>query len=147
MRKVDGEAPSPWEGTVSGCCSCLYLQGLSPYTRPTLFLCNSPFHTVPDFYIVPVSHLAKKDTLNLPPDLRVSNLIWCSLLWASHWPFLALLTLCWSTPLPRVSSGHLSSCSCISTSRSPITSHVSMPPLLLFWHIKKRVSKPVAKAG
>lgn len=70
--------------------------------------------------------------------IKVYNLIWCSLLWASHWPFLALLTLCWSTPLPRLSSGHLSSCSCISTSRSPITSHVSMPPLLLFWYMKKR---------
>lgn len=69
--------------------------------------------------------------------IRVSNLIWCSVLWASHCPFLALLTLCWSTPLPRVSSGHLSSCSCISASRSPITSHVSMPPFFCFGIWKK----------
>lgn len=68
--------------------------------------------------------------------LRVSSLI-VVLHQASRWPSLALVTLC------PVSPGHLSPRSSISTSRSPITSHVSMPHFLTH---RKAVSQSVARA-
>lgn len=65
---MHGEAPSPWASTDPGCCGCWPLQVLSACTSLRLFLYISPSHTVPDFSVVPFSHLVRKDTLRLPPN-------------------------------------------------------------------------------
>lgn len=68
MRKMRGEAPSPWVSTDPGCCGCWPLQVLSPCASLRLFLYISPSRTIPDFSVVPSSHLVRKDTLCLPPN-------------------------------------------------------------------------------
>lgn len=138
MRKLEHEAPLPGESIVSAAAAACVPSGTVSFHKALALSLQFTFPHCSWLLNCSCFSFGKEGHTISSSRIKVSNLIWCSLLWASHWPFLALLTLCWSTPLPRLSSGHLSSCSCVSTSRSPIASHVSMPsPSSVLVHEKK----------